>query len=53
MHLLEAFIQAKHYTQCTVYILSLHEFPVNQTQDLGIAYATEHKEHIIQSKCLI
>lgn len=45
------FIQSNlHCTQGVHFPEPLHEFPVNQTHDLGIAYATEQQEHIIQSK---
>lgn len=51
MLLVEAFIQSNlHCTQGVHFPEPLHEFPVNQTHDLGIAYATEQQEHIIQSK---
>lgn len=54
MLLVEAFIQSNlHCTQGVNFSESLHEFPVNQTYDLGAAYATEQQEHIIQSKWLI
>ncbi len=54
MLLVEAFIQSNlHCTQGVNFPESLHEFPVNQTHDLWVAYATEQQEHIIQSKWLI